>query len=60
MNDISVIIVTVRIKQILTNIQMGLQVPLVEEIAISEVNQMGKTITVCYGQRQEWNSRKDA
>ena len=27
MNDISVIIVTVRIKQILTNIQMGLQVP---------------------------------
>ena len=27
MNDISVIIVTVKIKQILTNIQMGLQVP---------------------------------
>ena len=30
MNDISVIIVAVRIKQILTNIQMGLQVPLHE------------------------------
>ena len=39
---------------------MGLQVPLVEVIAIREVNRMEKIITVCYGQRQEWNSRKEA
>ena len=39
---------------------MGLQVPLVEVIAISEVNKMEKIITVCYGYRQEWTSRKDA
>ncbi len=34
MNDISVIIVTVRIKQILTDIQMGLQVLLHERLTI--------------------------
>jgi len=39
---------------------VGLQVPLVEVMAISEVNRMEKIITVCYRQRQEWNSRKEA
>ena len=39
---------------------MGLEVPFVVVIAISEVNKMEKIITVCYRQRQEWNSRKEA